>query len=98
MIVNIIKNCYEALEEKEDNKLITVNQYSDNKYVYIEIEDNGPGVSNDELIKLGEPFYTTKQKGTGLGLTLSKEIMQAHKGDLKIESKNGFKVLLSIKK
>ena len=98
VIVNIIKNCYEALEEKKDNKLITVNQYSDNKYVYIEIEDNGPGVSNDELIKLGEPFYTTKQKGTGLGLTLSKEIMQAHKGDLKIESKNGFKVLLSIKK
>lgn len=98
VIVNIIKNSYEALEEKEDNKLITVNQYSDNKYVYIEIEDNGPGVTNDELIKLGEPFYTTKQKGTGLGLTLSKEIMQAHKGDLKIESKNGFKVLLSIKK
>ena len=55
-------------------------------------------MTNDELIKLGEPFYTTKQKGTGLGLTLSKEIMQAHKGDLKIESKNGFKVLLSIKK
>lgn len=98
VIVNIIKNSYEALEEKEDNKLITVNQYSDNKYVYIEIEDNGPGVTNDELIKLGEPFYTTKQKGTGLGLTLSKEIMQAHKGDLKIESKNGFKVLLSLKK
>ena len=98
VIVNIMKNSYEALEENKQNKLISVNQYSDNKYIYIEIEDNGPGVPQDELVKIGEPFYTTKQKGTGLGLTLSKEIMQAHKGDLKIESNNGFKVILSIKK
>ncbi|MCM8760799.1 MAG: ATP-binding protein [Candidatus Omnitrophica bacterium] len=57
----------------------------------IEISDNGPGISKDDIAKLFEPFFTTKrdQKGTGLGLAIVKSIVERHKGLIKVESELG---------
>ena len=48
--------------------------------------DNGPGIPNDLLSRLGEPFYTTKEKGTGLGLMVSYKIIEDHRGSINITS------------
>lgn len=98
VLINLIKNSYEVLENKDEEKKISIKQYSDNKYIYIEVKDNGPGVTSLDINRLGEPFYTTKPQGTGLGLTFSNEIIKAHNGNLKFENDNGLKITFSIKK
>lgn len=98
VLINLLKNSYEVLENKENDKKISIKQYSDNKYIYIEVKDNGPGAIVEDLNRLGEPFYTTKPQGTGLGLTFSNEIIKAHDGNIKYENDNGLKITFSIKK
>jgi signal transduction histidine kinase len=53
----------------------------------VEIEDNGPGIPEDELSNIFSPFYSTKENGTGLGLAISWKIIKAHGGDIKVESR-----------
>lgn len=57
--------------------------------VVVVITDEGGGVPEDMLPKLGEPFFTNKESGTGLGLMVSQRIIQAHKGSLEIRSEYG---------
>src|ERR1043165_9740093 len=66
--------------------------------VHIEITDNGPGIDTDAMNKIFIPFYTTKKKSSGIGLSLSQQIIQSHGGQLKVSrsGNNGttFSVLL----
>ena len=78
VITNMIKNSYEADADK-----IIVKSYLECNNVIVEIIDNGSGIDNSIIDKIYEPFYTTKKDGTGLGVALSKEIIEAHDGILK---------------
>ena len=81
VLVNIIKNSIESKKEDEKLKLtITTNQEKNN--YRITIKDNGIGMDKEELNNIGKAFYTTKVKGTGLGVMLSKEIIELHDGNL----------------
>lgn len=85
VFINIFKNSIEALENRKSPQIkIWTKQEDDNIKIYI--KDNGSGISKEELEKIKEPFYTTKQKGTGLGVSLSDEIIKAHKGTLEYKS------------
>ncbi|MFP4089476.1 MAG: sensor histidine kinase [Cyclobacteriaceae bacterium] len=86
VLINILKNACEALEEKEDG-LITISIHTDHEqHVYIDIHDNGTGIEPEALEKIFIPFYTTKSKGSGIGLSLSQRIMQMHHGNLTARS------------
>jgi signal transduction histidine kinase len=61
------------------------NDYHDG--ICITIIDHGCGISEDKLKKLGEPFYSTKERGTGLGFMVSKKIIESHDGTLNVTSK-----------
>ena len=85
VLINIIKNSMESkLEERE--LIINLKTVINNNEIKIIIEDNGIGMSKDELQKLGEAFYTTKANGTGIGVNLSKEIIERHSGSIKYVS------------
>jgi two-component system, sporulation sensor kinase B len=86
VLVNIIKNGIEAVNE---GGLITIKAYKTNLETIIEIEDNGKGISKKHLKQLGTPFYSTKEKGTGVGLTVSYQIIHSMKGTIDIESTEG---------
>ncbi|GGG09934.1 hypothetical protein GCM10010912_62950 [Paenibacillus albidus] len=86
VFINIVKNAIEAMPE---GGTITLKQYIDEEDVVIVIRDEGEGIPEDMLPKLGEPFYTNKETGTGLGLMISQRIIQAHKGSLEIQSEYG---------
>lgn len=79
VIINLVKNSIEAIES---NGTITLNYKKINDECLITVIDTGCGMTNDEIKKLEEPFYTTKQKGTGLGVYLSKEIIKLHNGTI----------------
>ncbi|WP_280515246.1 ATP-binding protein [Paenibacillus cisolokensis] len=57
--------------------------------VIVRIADDGPGLGEEQLSKIGQPFYTTKDKGTGLGLMVAFKIVQNHKGSVKTRSELG---------
>ncbi|WP_163103485.1 sensor histidine kinase [Peribacillus alkalitolerans] len=86
VLVNIIKNGIEAMESGGS---ITVNAYDINDSIKIEIIDNGKGMTKAQLKQLGTPFYSTKEKGTGVGLTISFQIIQSMKGTILVNSEIG---------
>ncbi|MFD4706422.1 PAS domain S-box protein [Gottfriedia sp. NPDC058432] len=84
VFINFIKNAIEAM--KKGGNLTIQTQKRDEKKLMIQIIDEGGGMSEETISKLGQPFYTTKQKGTGLGFMISKKIIDNHFGEVHIES------------
>ena len=70
---------------------IKISAYNNNENNVIEISDNGIGIDPDKLDKIFIPFFSTKPHGTGIGLSLSKQIMKKHKGEIEINSEPGKK-------
>lgn len=84
VLINVIKNAIEALTGVRD-PAISLSARRDYGRTLIDIEDNGPGVPEDLLNELFIPFFTTKRDGSGIGLSLSRQIMSAHGGDIVFE-------------
>lgn len=85
ILINLIKNSIEALSERENGTILMKAFYGDGGSV-IQVEDNGCGISNEIIDDIFVPFYTTKEKGSGIGLSLSKQIMQNHHGSISVNS------------
>ncbi len=85
VLINLIKNAMEAVKEKEE-KTIMLSADSRNEKVIIRVRDNGKGIADEDLEKVFIPFYTTKKKGSGIGLSLSKQIMRLHRGSIHFQS------------
>ena len=81
---NLIKNAVEAVE-KIPNPSISINLKSIDHKIFIEVIDNGVGISKEMINKIFEPYFTTKSKGTGLGLSIVKKIIEDHNGKIRIE-------------
>lgn len=88
VLINIIKNAIEVLEHKDQPKIV-INAFQLNQRTTISIIDNGGGMEKEVLDKIFIPFFTTKKKGTGIGLSLSRQIMKLHKGTLTAMSEPG---------
>lgn len=88
VLINLIKNAIEALEGTEEAEIqVWLDEVSD--MATIRIIDNGPGMDKELLNNIFVPFYTTKESGSGIGLPLSRQIMRAHKGNIKVHSTPG---------
>jgi len=87
LFINIVKNAIEAI--RSDGQIHMTVSLEDDGYVRVRTRDNGCGIPEDRLKQLGEPFYTTKEKGTGLGLMMCFKIVEAHKGTMQIHSMIG---------
>ncbi|MEK5394210.1 PAS domain-containing sensor histidine kinase [Paenibacillus sp. VTT E-133280] len=94
VFINIVKNAIEAMP---DGGVISMELRNTLDSVFILISDQGEGIPKDMLPKLGEPFFTNKESGTGLGLMISQRIIQAHKGHLEIQSEVGQGTTVMIK-
>lgn len=86
VLVNLIKNAVEAMEQSGS---IKVNAFLDRNYAVIEVTDTGVGLTNEQILLLGNPFYSTKAKGTGLGLMVTYRIIEALHGEIKVKSEKG---------
>ncbi|KEZ52003.1 PAS domain S-box protein [Metabacillus indicus] len=98
VFINVMKNAIEAMS---DGGTLKIRGCSIDGALYkLTFEDNGAGIDEKRLKKLGTPFFTTKEKGIGLGLTISNKIITEHKGEFKMESEvgKGTKVTVLLKK
>lgn len=86
VLVNLLKNSIEAIDPKKKKSYISIKAFIEDESVKLVIKDNGIGMSEKSLSKVDEMFYTTKDKGTGLGVALSKEIIYQHDGSIKYDS------------
>lgn len=87
LFLNLIINAIDASDEGGRIKIKT--HMNGQREVYIDVEDQGSGMDQETLRRLFEPFYTTKQTGTGLGMAIAKKITELHHGDLNVVSKTG---------
>jgi PAS domain S-box-containing protein len=98
-LMNILKNAVQAIGS---NGAITVKIYRQHDNCVFEIKDTGPGISDEDLPFIFDPFYTTKKFGTGLGLTITHRIIEEHDGTIAVESRMGagsvFRVLIPLKR
>lgn len=86
VFINVIKNAIEAMT---DGGAIRIKMGREDDSVRIRISDEGPGIKEEQLAKMGQPFYTTKDKGTGLGLMVSYKIVDNHQGKIDVYSQLG---------
>lgn len=86
MLINIYKNAFEATTNEEKPMIKTTVSNVDNNSICFQINDNGHGISPDKLSKVFIPFYTDKESGSGIGLSLCKQILKLHGGKITIDS------------
>lgn len=84
VLSNLLRNAADALAGSEERR-ITISSRAAGAMVEVRIADTGPGLSEDEIARLFEPFYTTKPTGTGLGMPLCRMIVEAHGGRIRAE-------------
>lgn len=86
VVLNIMKNAIQAMKGRKNSVLrVTVEQDAPN-HTQIKITDNGVGIAPEILNEIFVPFFTTKSEGTGIGLSIARQIMRAHGGNIKVSS------------
>lgn len=98
VLINLMRNALEAMRDSERRELHVTTRRNGDEHIVIEVADTGPGISDDIAARLFEPFVTSKENGMGIGLSISRRIVQAHGGSLLV-SRNGdggatFRILL----
>jgi len=92
---NLVKNAAEAIQHSNGHILLSC--YAEDGYAVIEVKDNGVGMEQTEIARIGEAFYTNKESGTGLGVMVTKSIVQEHNGIIVYESEKGQGTKVKIK-
>ncbi len=96
VLINLVKNAIESLSQIENAKIELVGKYTENAVV-IEVTDNGPGIIPEAINRIFVPFFTTKKTGSGIGLALSRQIMQMHNGSITVESELDVRTVFTLK-
>ncbi|MDD4604221.1 MAG: ATP-binding protein [Bacteroidales bacterium] len=96
VLINLVKNALEACQEKPNSK-VTLSAHTTLEHTYIQVEDNGKGIPDVVMENIFVPFFTTKEKGSGIGLSLSRQIIRMHGGTLDFISVPGEKTIFTIK-
>jgi two-component system, NtrC family, nitrogen regulation sensor histidine kinase NtrY len=89
VLLNLLKNSLEANENNPNGKIGIVARTDNTNHLEICVIDNGPGIAEENLEEIFVPFFTTREKGSGIGLSISKQIMKVHGGNLKVRSEPG---------
>ncbi|MBU1014526.1 MAG: GHKL domain-containing protein [Bacteroidetes bacterium] len=85
VLLNIVRNSIQALEIVKEPE-ITIKAYQSDSQIKIDIRDNGVGIPADTIDQIFIPFFSTKEKGSGIGLSLSRQIMRMHNGNISVQS------------
>ena len=96
VLINLIVNAIEAVKEQPSPKIILSADANANKKVVLKVADNGTGMPEELLDKIFIPFFSTRKTGSGIGLSLCKQIVMLHKGNIKVQSAEGRGTVFSL--
>jgi len=96
VLINLIVNAIEAVKDGEHPRIILSTNQSANNKVAIKVADNGSGMNEDLMNNIFIPFFSTKKNGSGIGLSLCKQIMMLHKGNITVQSVEGKGTVFSL--
>ncbi|MBK7652636.1 MAG: GHKL domain-containing protein [Flammeovirgaceae bacterium] len=89
VLINLLKNAIQAFDEQPDKEIFLTAYSNEKGRAVISVKDNGAGIDADALEKIFIPFFSTKKSGSGIGLSLSKQIMRQHEGSITVKSTLG---------
>ncbi|WP_242918391.1 sensor histidine kinase [Pontibacter liquoris] len=89
VLINLVKNAMEAVQEQANAQIMLHAYLDERSRVSIEVADNGSGMTPEAMSKIFIPFFSTKNTGSGIGLSLSRQIMRLHKGTISVQSELG---------
>lgn len=89
VLINLLVNAIDAVKEKASPRIALSAYYSSDNKVMIKVADNGTGMDEEVMDKIFIPFFSTRKTGSGIGLSLCKQIMMLHKGNIQVQSING---------
>ena len=89
LLINLVVNAIDAVKEKPDPRIVLSAYTNNNRKAVIKVTDNGPGMPPEIIDKIFIPFFSTKKSGSGIGLSLCKQIMMLHKGNIQVQSMEG---------
>ena len=89
VLINLIVNAIEAIKEKDHPKIVLSAYLNNRRKPVIRVADNGNGMPDEIVEKIFIPFFSTKKSGSGIGLSLCKQIMMLHKGNIQVQSVEG---------
>ena len=89
VLINLVVNAMEAVKDNPDPRIILSAYNSTNRKILIKVSDNGFGMTEEIMDKIFIPFFSTKKNGSGIGLSLCKQIMMLHKGNIQVQSRQG---------
>ena len=89
VLINLVVNAIEAVKDSEEPRITLVGQQTSHNKAVIKVSDNGQGMSPEVVENIFIPFFTTKKNGSGIGLSLCKQIMLLHKGNIQVQSVEG---------
>ena len=93
-LINLLKNAIESM--KEEGGILSIHVFEQSKNIVIRVEDEGIGMTKQEILQLGKPFYSTKTEGTGLGMMMVYGTISKLKGEVKVQSKKGKGTIFTI--
>jgi signal transduction histidine kinase len=96
VLINLVVNAMEAVKEKEDARITLSGGVSNNSRAVLKVADNGTGMPAEVVDKIFIPFFSTKKTGSGIGLSLCKQIMMLHKGNIQVQSVEGEGTVFSL--
>ena len=89
VLINLVVNAIEAVKEKPDARIVLSAYVAATRKTVIKVADNGYGMNEEVMDKIFVPFFTTKKNGSGIGLSLCKQVMMLHKGNIQVQSREG---------
>ena len=88
VLINLVRNAMDAVKDKASRK-ITLAARQEQKKILMSVKDTGSGIPRDQMESIFVPFFTTKESGTGIGLSFSQHIMRMHGGQIRVSSVPG---------
>ena len=96
-LINLVRNALDAVEGRDDARVSTRAKVGLSGQVVLSVEDNGSGLSEEARKNLFVPFFTTKRQGTGVGMSIVRQIMRLHRGTIGGESTSGEGTVVSLR-
>jgi two-component system, NtrC family, nitrogen regulation sensor histidine kinase NtrY len=89
VLINLVVNAIEAVKDKDDPRISLSAEVQANNRTVVRVGDNGMGMPPELMEKIFIPFFSTRKTGSGIGLSLCKQIMLLHKGNIQVQSSEG---------